>query len=277
MAEDNTEPDQSPQKKSLFGRMRRSFKRGAIRLENSALFMYLRAFSRAGIILIALGFFLDLDDRQAATKFRAWQTLSSTAPGNIGKAEAMEYLVSVDEVLDRTDARKAYLAGAQIAGVSLSHADLSESDLTNADLREAIMIESRLDGVVMPGAQFDFAVLDELSARRANLIGASMVGVSASGADFFGASLDAADLTTADLSFANLSGATLTGATLTGAALRMANISGVDFSGASGLIQEQIMSACIVDGDAPVNMPAGEVNFTDCASNAVWQRRISQD
>ncbi|MBT4740880.1 MAG: pentapeptide repeat-containing protein [Rhodospirillaceae bacterium] len=277
MAEDNAAPDQTPQKKSFLGRIARSFRRGAIRLENSASFMYLRAFSRAGIILIALGFFLDLDDRQAATKFRAWQTLSSTAPGNIGKAEAMEYLVSVDEVLDRTDARKAYLAGAQIAGVSLSHADLSGSDLTNADLSGAVMIESRLDDAVMPGVRFDSAVLDELSARRANLIRASMVGVSASGANFSGVSLDAADLTTTDLSYANLSGATLTGANLTGATLRMANISGADFSGASGVTRGQATSACIIDSVVPVNMPVIEIAFTDCTTNEIWRRRLAED
>ena len=277
MAEDSPKSDQTPKNNNLLTRMARSFRRGAIRMENSALFMYLRAFSRAGIILIALGFFLDLDDRQAATKFRAWQTIASTAPGNIGKAEAMEYLVSVGEVLDRIDARHAYLAGAQLHGVSLLYADLSQSDLTNADLSAAIMIESRLNGAVLPGARFDAAVLDELSARSANLIRASMVGASASGAEFSDASIDAADLTAADLSYANLSGATLTGAVLNDAVFRMANISGADFSGASGVTQNQITSACIIDDEVPVNIAVGEIAFTDCAENEIWKRRLSQD
>lgn len=98
---DNT-PEATPPviRESLWSRMSRGFRRGAIRLENSASFMYLRAISRAGIILIAIGFFLNLDDRQAATKSRAWQTLTSTAPGNVGKADAM------GEPLNRIDATR---------------------------------------------------------------------------------------------------------------------------------------------------------------------------
>lgn len=276
--------DETPKPQPELGMLARaslSFKRGAVRLEESALFMYLRAFSRAGIILIALGFFLDLDDRQAATEFRAWQTLSSSAPGNIGKADAMEYLVSVGEVLDRTEARSAYLANAKIKGVSLSYADLSNSDLTGGDLREAVMIESRLDGAVLPGARFDGAILDELKAHGANFIGSSMVGVSANGADFSAASLDATDLTVADFGYADLSEATLTGAMLSGASLRMTNISGADFSSARGATVAQFKLACVLGGEPPAKLPSAfrlsEFVFADCADNDVWKRRLARE
>ncbi len=89
-SEDATQPAKQP----FLSRLSRGFRRGAIWMENSALFLYLRGLSRAGIILIALGFFLDMDQRQAATLFRAWQTLTNDAPGNVGKADAMAYLVS---------------------------------------------------------------------------------------------------------------------------------------------------------------------------------------
>jgi uncharacterized protein YjbI with pentapeptide repeats len=273
-------PNSNP-KVGVLARASRSFKSGAVRLEESALFMYLRAFSRAGITLIALGFFLDLDDRQAATEFRAWQTLSSSASGNIGKAEAMEYLVAAGEVLDRTQARSAYLANAKIRGVSLSYADLSNSDLTGADMREAVMLESRLEGAVLPGAQFDDAILDELKAGGANLIGSSLVSVSANGADFSTSSLDATDLTASDFSYANLSDATLTGAMLNGTSLRMANISGADFSSARGATVSQFKLACVLEGVPPAKLPSAfrpsEFTFADCAGNDVWKRRLSRE
>jgi uncharacterized protein YjbI with pentapeptide repeats len=279
MTDNESKPESHRPKKSLASRLSRAFRRGAIRLENSALFMYLRAVSRAGIILIAIGFFLDHDDRQAATKFRAWQTISSVAPGNIGKAEAMEYLVAVGEVLDRTEARNAYLAGARLKGVSLSYADLSAADLTGADLREATLIEGHLDKTVMPNARLDKAILDETRAVGVNLIGASLTGASASGVDFSEASLDAADFTAADLSYANLSRVTLAGATLTDAILSMANMSGADFGGIAGVTAAQLKTVCIVDGARPINMPAHleleDFSFADCGSNAVWQRRLS--
>ncbi len=246
----------------------RVFRRGAIRLENSALFMYLRAFSRAGIILIALGFFLDMDQRQAATMFRAWQTLTTDAPGNVGKADAMAYLVSMGEPLNRISTRGAYLAGAQLSGASLDEADLSDTDLTNAALNGATLIETKLNNAVLVAVNFRGAFLDNADLQNARLIRADFTKASLVGADLRNGALDAATLSNADLSQANLENVSFGGATLTGTTFAGANVSGAKFDRASGLIAAQLEQACVRDGRRPVELPDGSefaaLEFDSC-------------
>jgi hypothetical protein len=117
-------------------------------------------------------------------------------------------------------------------GLVATGQDLGGQDFTARRLAEAMFGRATLDGAV-----FD----------KAYLVRASLDGASAKGASFAEAVLERASLRGADLS-----GGTFTGADLTDAALDGADLSSADLSGAVGLTQAQLDTAC---GDLATRLP----------------------
>ena len=154
--------------------------------------------------------------------------------------------------------------------------------LTGVDLSKANLWKAQFPWSDLEGANFRFANLTGANLSRVNLKRASLRGAELSGADLTRANLTVADLTRADLTNANLRGANLSGATLSGANLRRANLedadltradlSGAGLSGAilwgadltnadltdaKDLTQEQLNSACVMEGFEPPTLPEG--------------------
>ena len=200
------------------------------------------------LLLSVVQFWSEYSDRVEERQVRAWQLITTIAPGNSGKIEALEYLNSEDGLLC-FESLKGKLdwfhddkgikclislkSRVPLVGINLSrsaHGAVDDSSITlsgvflvGVDLREAVLSDARLSGAILRGADLS----------GANLIGADLSGANLSGASLNGASLSFADLRTANLSGANLSGANPSGADLGGADLSGASLGGADLFGAS--------------------------------------------
>ena len=222
-------------------------------------------------MLALIAFALDYTDRMEERTVRAWQLLTTQAPGNSGKGPALEYLNGEDGLFcwhgwclvtmkpqtplggidlsppDRTpgdpdgDPQGAYLAGVSLSDAHLQRANLSGADLKGADLSGARLRKTNLSGAILEEAD-----LSDASLWDANLSGANLKWANLSGAELFDANLSGAELYGA-----NLSGASLRGANLSGAELRWANLRGLT----------SLDQAC---GDERTALPAG-VTITACA------------
>jgi uncharacterized protein YjbI with pentapeptide repeats len=210
------------------------------------------------LVLSLVAFWIDYRDRVEERTVRAWQLLTTRAPGNSGKTAALEYLNREDGLfcdadgclltlksrtplfgidLSRSDEPGipgAYLPGVRLPGADLRFANLGSAWLSNSDLR---------------GADLRGADLSDSDLSGADLRGANLRGLNLSGALMRGANLSGADLSGANLRFATLIGADLSGSHLTFARLHFANLRGahlnnLDLSSAYDLTQEQLDQAC---------------------------------
>ena len=208
-------------------------------------------------------FWLEFDERVEERRVRAWQLVTTIAPGNSGKIEALEYLNSEDGLFcfeflkgnlewlhdDKyTKCLILFKSRVPLVGINLSRsANVAEDDsstnlsgvfLAGVDLREAILLEARLIGANLIGANLiganlitanlSGANLSSADLRGADLIGANLRGADLIGADLSGANLNGANLITADMRGVNLSGTNLRAADLSGANLIGANLIGAD-------------------------------------------------
>ena len=232
-------------------------------------------FAAFALLLAVAQFWIEHADRVSDREARAWQLVTTKAPGNSGKIAALEYLnredgffclgwlnvgcvillkprtelVEIDlSPRNNTDSRvflqKVDLANAVLRSANLSHAFLLDADLSNADLWTA-----NLSHAFLRAANLSDAFLLEANLSHAFL----------PGADLSDAFLSKANLTDADLVDADLTGANLTGANLTDADLSLANLSGtylldVDLRFLHGLRQSQLDQACV---DELTQLPEG--------------------
>lgn len=250
--------------------------RSAFQLAGRALEPLDRLVRRAepwGITLALIAFAFDYTGRVEERTVRAWQLLTTQAPGNSGKGPALEYLNNEDGLLcwggsclvtmkPRTSLRGIDLSppdktpenpdddppGAYLRGVFLSGADLGSANLPRADLVQANLSGARLFSANLSGADLAGANLSGATFRLANLSGAHFERANLSGADF-----DRANLSGAYFNRTNLSGADLGGANLLGANLDRANLSGANLVEAN-LSGANLRGAC---GDARTKLPEG--------------------
>ena len=196
-----------------------------------------------GVAVAIFALWLDLsarkeerDARQEERVSRAWQTMTSTARGNTGKADALKYLAAVGQDLrwmhlapgstgnnQMVDCRyRAFIPGLDLRGVQLDYAHLSCSDLDSGDADTGT-------------ARFDQASLNRTfwirtKAERANFRQASLIA-----ADFRGARLGQADFTEADLTQAKFAYADLRGVSFSVTAMEGVNVHMADMRGVRGL------------------------------------------
>lgn len=211
-----------------------------------------------GLGLSLVAFWIDYSDRVEERTVRAWQLLTTKAPGNSGKIAALEYLkervplVRID-LSTSTDATQTRASGVYLRGINLEGADLLGAKFGYADLDNA-----NLRGTNLLGADLGFTNMTGVSLRDSNLIGADVTDTFLISADLTradlalaklsrsvmsGAILDGAILNAADLSYADLRGARFDRASVKGATFREANIEDADLSGATGLTQSQLDAA----------------------------------
>ena len=233
------------------------------------------------LLLSVVQFWSEYSDRVEERQVRAWQLITTIAPGNSGKIEALEYLNSEDGLLC-FESLKGKLdwfhddkgikclislkSRVPLVGINLSRSENGAVDdsstnlpgvfLVGVDLREAVLSDARLSGAILRGADLSGAILFGADLISANLSGVNLSGADLSVADLSGAILFGADLISANLFDADLSGAYLSGASLfdaylsvadlSGAILFDANLSGADLSGAS--LFDANLSGAILSG-----------------------------
>ncbi len=225
------------------------------------------------LVMSVATFWIDYSDRVQEREVRAWQLLTTKAPGNSGKIAALEYLNSEDglicwpwliEQLDWaydelqdlpmclvTLKQQSSLRGIDLsplpdptpetegdgpAGVYLDRVNLNGADLLYANLQDARLVHADLQG----------ADLSRTNLRGANLMHANLMGADLDLVDFSGAFLKYTNLQSTSLYKANLRNAILTGANLQGAHLRGAFLNRADLQQAN-LQSANLMGATLLD------------------------------
>ncbi len=177
-------------------------------------FKLVRTIELLAILIAFVAFFNELSYRHEERTARAWQVLTTGAPGNSGKIEALKYLHG--------------------RGISLRGIDLTPPVL--AELWKQIPVRQRELRPECP----QFVYLREVKLPRAELIDAVLVC-----ADLQKADLREADLRQADLQGAFLLGADLRGAKLKKTKLRFAFLDKADLRGAKEINCDQLKEATI--------------------------------
>ena len=209
------------------------------------------------LLLSVTQFYLEIGDRVREREVRAWQLLTTDAPGNSGKIAALEYLNGEDGWLcfDWLNGRLGFLHGPDAEntgcvfplkirtplvgidlsgrpavekegpdslrpqGVFLRGVNLPNVDLSNANLSGAILFEANLNDANLREADLGNADLVLADLRRTNLVEANLSGAILSSARLDQARLEKAELVKATLIRTRLDDANLSGANLTNANL----------------------------------------------------------
>lgn len=222
------------------------------------------------ILIAFVAFFQDISNRQEEREARAWQLLTTKAPGNTGKVWALEYLnreqrwprrwlwnkkrvplhgidltppdlakqwrgkPKEERVLPASGCQqRTYLYEADLPNAELRAASLACSNLLGANLRAAILAEANFSGAELGGADLSKALLSDANFQGAELWGTNFREAYLRDANFQKANLRAAQLQKADL----------WGADLWGAYLRQTNFREADLRGTKGINCFQLSEA----------------------------------
>ena len=152
----------------------------------------------AGLIVAAIAYFSDSEERRNQRLVAGWQLLSEKAPGASGKKRAIYYLQENAESLVAINL--SYTRHG--APVFLQGLDVYNEDTKRGtDFRMASFAGAILNRADLRASDFSLACLYRTELGKAKLVGSTLVS-----ADLTGANLWDADLTGADLTGANLSG-----------------------------------------------------------------------
>jgi hypothetical protein len=255
-------------------------------LRNHPLVVIMETAGLVGLIFAVGLFAYELRERQDERVARAWQLLTTPAPGNSGKREALEYLNNQYGCLpfglslptigkcwkNRTSLRgidlsaethggmvylgEIDLSGAILVRANLSGADFYETNLSGAILREASLSRADLFAANLSGANLNTANLSGAKLFETNLSGAVLSRrANLFRAEFYDANLSGANLNTADLSGANLWDTNLSSANLWGANLSGANLSGANLKNAELDEKTRLSRVWADENNSPENMP----------------------
>ncbi len=225
------------------------------------------------LVLTLAQFWTDYQDRVSERVVRAWTLVTTAAPGNSGKREALEYLnredgwlcvewlwegcaivlkprtelVGIDLSASRHGETGAYLPRINLRRANLIEADLSGANLFEANLFHAFLVRANLSNTNLVKADLTWAQLFAAQLSEANLKEAKLTRAQVSGADLSKANLSGVNLSRANLARSNFSGANFSGASLSGANLSLANL-----SEARKLSQDMLDEACAFPDHPPL-------------------------
>jgi len=164
------------------------------------------------VILITFGtIYLQYESLQEQRIIGAWQIITTKAPGNSGKREAIEFLAKQGRSLQgidmsmETNVGKVYLqklnlgglnvdlGNAHFGGAILQMADFKGANLWRADFKGANLWRADFKGAILQMADFKGAILQEADFEGANLWWAHFKGADLQEAHFEGADLLGAD------------------------------------------------------------------------------------
>lgn len=228
----------------------------------------LRHLTHFTVLVAAISYFANADDRSREKRYQAWQVinLAQGKPGSGGRRAALEELNDEGVSLRGVNVGQAVLDGLSLGGgklavsifdsASLIRSDFQRADLRRASFRNAILSFSNFDGSVARRANFTNARFQQASMRNASLsnarldstygfqfvlTGSTLNEVQAEAAMFQNAHLDSvsaaasnfvnAELIGVDLRRADLHDANLSGSRLKWSDLYRANLANTDLSG----------------------------------------------
>ena len=180
--------------------------------------------------LSLLQFWLEHGDRVEARHVRAWQVVTTKAPGNSGKIAALEYLNKLDGLFcfQWLEGTLTWLHGDKGKDVGCVILMKPRTPLVGLDFSYSSEDLSKerpsSPGVYLQNINLDNAILTDSQLPNANLAGSSLKKAILTNADLEGANLRNANLFHANLTGTILRGADLTEAKLSGTTLRAAKL-----------------------------------------------------
>jgi hypothetical protein len=211
----------------------------AATIENWGPAQFIRAIEPVAILIAIFAFTIEMADRREERIARAWQLVTTKAPGNSGKINALEYLNSQDPE---------WLQGWW--PYAKKKITLQGIDLTPPALAELFKGNEAAEHLVNWWDCPETTYLHRLQASKGNFSFAKLFC-----ADLVDADLSQTDLSSTKLNGANLVGSNLNRADLLSADLRGADLGGADLGGAdlslANIAQYQIDAACMKNGDVP--------------------------
>lgn len=151
------------------------------RLRGLALFDLLELAGRCTVLVIAIFWLLEADDRTKERHYRAWELINSArgSTGDGGRKDALQDLnrdgVSLAAAplekahLPKVDLKDAYLEGANLKGANLTDANLQSANLTGAGLRGAFLMGANLEDANLMTANLEGAILMSANLKNAYL------------------------------------------------------------------------------------------------------------
>ena len=187
-------------------RVNTRLKRWAKKSEAWGFFTFVRVVEFLAVLIALIGFFNELGYRHEERMARAWQLLTTPAPGNSGKGEALEYLKDRNILLQGIDLTPPFLVEkwkntpkekrklkkegcsqwTYLRNVKLPKACLPDAVLVCADLRGANLQGARLAFADLQGAWFDKANLRGTNLKKADLHSARLQDANLEQADLRG-------------------------------------------------------------------------------------------
>lgn len=205
-------------------------------------------FTVIGVVIATFALWLDLSARQDERISRSWQTLSSNARGNSGKADALNFLAKACQDLrgmqlapgsnDRgrmVDCKhRVFVPSLDLRGTRADNADLSCSDLDSGDADSGT---ARFDRASLNDTSWIRTKAERSSFRRASLIASDFRGARLGNADFIDAKL-----TETNFSYADLRGASFSAKSIVdGETVHNVTVHKADLRGVKGLTCEEFM------------------------------------
>lgn len=181
MTEDNASVKSSGNQSRLqqaFARAEGGLDKTAKFLRKLALLEILDQLSRVSIVVVAVVYVLEADDRHRERIYRAWQIVNAAqdTQASGGRVDALEDLVRSGVSLARIKLDRVSLRGVTLNGADLSHAQLGEADLSGAKLRGANLLGADLRQTNLAGADLTGARLEVWGWLNNDLRGANLTG-----------------------------------------------------------------------------------------------------
>ena len=188
------------------------------RLRSLALFDLLELAGRCTVLVVAIFWVLEADNRAKERHYRAWDLINSArgSTGDGGRINALQDLNKDRVSLAAAPLEQAYLAGVDLQGATLEYANLQGVQAL-ANLQDANLRLANLERAILMGANLQGANLWRANLRVVNLLDANLQGADLQDADLQNANLGLANLRDAHLQSADLQGANLGHANLQGA------------------------------------------------------------
>lgn len=207
-----------------------------------------------GIIFTSIQFFQSYEDRSEQNKLitqeniaRAWQTLSTPSPGNIGKKWALEIL---------------HFYGQQLEGVDLSCTRMFEN---------RIEAEECFPGTIAQSMNLSGGILN-----RINLSGATLYASNFSNSAMVDSNFSHADVSLVNFSKSNLFNANFNSSRMYGAVFFNSNISRADFTNAIHIDKVNFDEAWAWSDFPPIGLPESiQVQLCDPGKEEQYRGRTS--
>jgi hypothetical protein len=169
----------------------------AYMLSGWAFLEVLEYFGTLSLLVAAISYFAESNDRIKQKHYQAWQVINSAQGkgGSGGRIDALEELHQDGVPLVGVDVSDAFLQGVDLNGASLLRANFR-----SADIRDGKFVGSHLAYADLTATNLRHADLRKADLQNANLEDADLFGGDLGQADLSGARLGKADLRNTDLS-----------------------------------------------------------------------------